>query len=83
MDKMDKKEEPKSYEEAITQAGSSFYRFPLSEVQGIPLMKWITQNWSAIEAFHPDPSDLLISTYPKAGKNNESSKQDPSLLVCM
>lgn len=64
---MDKNKEATSYEEAIKKAASSIYRFPLVEVQGIPLMNLIAQNWSAIQAFRPDPSDLLISTYPKAG----------------
>lgn len=65
---MDKKEGPTSYEEAINKAGSLLYRFPLADVQGVPLMNWIAQNWSSVQAFRPDPSDLLISTYPKAGK---------------
>ncbi|XP_027014899.1 sulfotransferase 1 family member D1-like isoform X2 [Tachysurus fulvidraco] len=64
---MDKKEESMSYEEAINKAGSGLYRFPLVDVQGIPLMTRIAQNWSSIWAFRPDPSDMLISTYPKAG----------------
>uniref|UniRef100_A0AAY3ZWR2 Sulfotransferase n=1 Tax=Denticeps clupeoides TaxID=299321 RepID=A0AAY3ZWR2_9TELE len=36
-------------------------------VQGVPLMEHIAHNWSSIWAFRPDPSDILISTYPKAG----------------
>ncbi|XP_062859327.1 sulfotransferase 1C1-like [Trichomycterus rosablanca] len=64
---MDKKEEPMSYSEAISKAASAIYRFPLIEVQGVPLMNWITNSWSLISAFQPDPSDLLIATYPKAG----------------
>ncbi|XP_026803620.3 sulfotransferase 1C1 [Pangasianodon hypophthalmus] len=67
MDKKDKKEELMSYEEAINKAASSICRFPLVEVRGVPLMNWIAQNWSSIWAFCPDPSDFLISTYPKAG----------------
>ncbi|XP_062859329.1 sulfotransferase 1B1-like isoform X2 [Trichomycterus rosablanca] len=30
-------------------------------------MNWIANSWSLISAFQPDPSDLLIATYPKAG----------------
>lgn len=72
--KMDKKEEVTSYEEAINQAAGLIYRFPLIEVQGVPLMNWIVQNWSAVQDFCPDPSDLLISTYPKAGNNRQVLK---------
>ncbi|KAF4084629.1 hypothetical protein AMELA_G00108400 [Ameiurus melas] len=64
---MDKQEEPLSYEDTINKAASAICRFPLVEVQGIPLMSWIAHNWSSVQAFRPDPSDLLISTYPKAG----------------
>ncbi|XP_076857080.1 sulfotransferase 1B1-like [Brachyhypopomus gauderio] len=56
-----------SYEEAITRAAGSIYRFTLSEVQGVPIMTPIAQNWRSIWAFCPDASDLLIATYPKAG----------------
>lgn len=71
---MNKKDEPLSYEEAINKAANAIYRFPLIKVQGVPLMNWIAQNWSSVWAFCPNPSDLLISTYPKAGKNTESSQ---------
>ncbi|KAF5892119.1 sulfotransferase 1C1-like [Clarias magur] len=64
---MDKKQEDTSYEEAISKTIGAFYRFPLVEVRGVPLMSLIAQNWSSIWAFCPDPSDLLIATYPKAG----------------
>ncbi|XP_060795355.1 sulfotransferase 1C2 isoform X3 [Neoarius graeffei] len=64
---MNKKDEPLSYEEAINKAANAIYRFPLIEVQGVPLMNWVAQNWSSVWAFCPNPSDLLISTYPKAG----------------
>lgn len=69
---MDKKDEPMNFNEAVNKAAGSIRRFPLVEVRGIPLRNWIAQNWSSIWAFRPDPSDLLISTYPKAGKNTES-----------
>ncbi|XP_026803667.3 sulfotransferase 1C1-like [Pangasianodon hypophthalmus] len=64
---MDKKKEPMSFNEAVYKAGSSICRFPLTEVRGVLLRNWIAQNWSSICAFCPDPSDLLMSTYPKAG----------------
>uniref|UniRef100_A0AAR2JEF1 Sulfotransferase n=1 Tax=Pygocentrus nattereri TaxID=42514 RepID=A0AAR2JEF1_PYGNA len=43
------------------------WRFPLIEMQGVPLRNYIVQKWSNISAFCPDPSDMLIATYPKAG----------------
>lgn len=60
-------EKPLSYEEAIRRAGDAIKRFPLIDVQGVPLMSTIAANWKSISEFSPDPSDLLISTYPKAG----------------
>lgn len=60
-------DEELSYKEAIEKAGSSMYRFPLVPIDGVPLMNLITQQWDSISSFNPDPSDLLIATYPKAG----------------
>lgn len=60
-------EENLSYKEAIEKAGSSITRFPLIHIRGVPLMCHIANNWDSIWAFCPDPSDLLIATYPKAG----------------
>lgn len=54
-----------SYKESIEKA--SITRFPLIPVRGIPLMCHIANNFDSIWAFRPDPSDLLIATYPKAG----------------
>ncbi|KAL0984493.1 hypothetical protein UPYG_G00142200 [Umbra pygmaea] len=56
-----------SYKDSITAAKDSLYRFPLIKVRGIPLMCHIADNWDSIWAFCPDPSDILIATYPKAG----------------
>lgn len=56
-----------SFQDAIMKAGASIYRFPLIPVDGIPLMNLIVEDWDSISAFRPDPSDLLIATYPKAG----------------
>ncbi|XP_056626809.1 sulfotransferase 1C2 [Triplophysa dalaica] len=60
-------EKPLSYEESIRRAGDALKRFPLIDVQGVPLMSTIAANWKAVSEFSPDPSDLLIATYPKAG----------------
>lgn len=70
--KMDKTEEPVSFNRAVKDAASSIRRFPLIEVRGVPLRNWIAQNWSSVLAFCPDTSDLLISTYPKAGNITDS-----------
>ncbi|CAN9509205.1 unnamed protein product [Ophioblennius macclurei] len=56
-----------SYGDSIEKAGPSLRRFPLIKVNGIPLMSLIAEEWDSIWAFNPDPSDLLITTYPKAG----------------
>ncbi|XP_010892614.1 sulfotransferase 1C2 isoform X2 [Esox lucius] len=56
-----------SYSEAIMAATDSLYRFPLIKIKGIPLMCHIADNWNSVWAFRPDPLDLLIATYPKAG----------------
>ncbi|CAB1312092.1 unnamed protein product, partial [Coregonus sp. 'balchen'] len=55
-----------SFSEAIMAAGDAIHRFPLIKIQGVPLMCHIAHNWDSIWAFRPDPSDLLIATYPKA-----------------
>lgn len=35
-------------------------------------MSHIAQNFDSIWAFRPDPSDLLIATYPKAGTDSST-----------
>ncbi|XP_071318127.1 sulfotransferase 1C2 [Trachinotus anak] len=60
-------EKQMSYSEAIQKASDSITRFPLIPVRGVPLMNYIAYNWDSIWDFRPDPSDLLIATYPKAG----------------
>ncbi|XP_017537849.2 sulfotransferase 1C2-like [Pygocentrus nattereri] len=60
-------EEFLSYKEVINRAAGIAWRFPLIEMQGVPLRNYIVQKWSNISAFCPDPSDMLIATYPKAG----------------
>lgn len=64
-----------SYDEAIRRASDALHRFPLIDVQGVPLMSTIADSWQSISEFCPDPSDLLISTYPKAGKNNNNNNK--------
>ncbi|KAK3528961.1 hypothetical protein QTP70_014151 [Hemibagrus guttatus] len=64
---MEKKGDTLSFNSAVNKAANSICRFPLVEVQGVPLRNWIAQNWNSIWAFCPHPSDLLISTYPKSG----------------
>ncbi|XP_051928054.1 sulfotransferase 1 family member D1-like [Hippocampus zosterae] len=60
-------DEELTYGDAIQKAGSSIFRFPLIPVKGIPLMNHIANNFDVVSAFCPDPSDILIATYPKAG----------------
>lgn len=64
-------EKDMTYSEAIHKASSSITRFPLIPVRGVPLMNYIANNWDNIWAFRPDPSDLLIATYPKAGTQKQ------------
>lgn len=64
---MSGEEEEVSYSKSIEEAGASLYRFPVIPVRGVPLMNHIANNWDSIWAFRPDPADLLIATYPKAG----------------
>ncbi|XP_054624766.1 sulfotransferase 1 family member D1-like [Dunckerocampus dactyliophorus] len=39
----------------------------LVPVKGVLLKEHVANNYKAVSAFCPDPSDLLIATYPKAG----------------
>lgn len=63
-----------TYSEAIEKASSSITRFPLIPVKGVPLMCHIANNWDNIWDFCPDPSDLLIATYPKAGSQTAAPR---------
>ena len=45
-------------------------RCALEEVQGIPLLERIAAHWDRVAAFQAFPQDLLIATYPKAGKTH-------------
>ncbi|XP_056153576.1 sulfotransferase 1 family member D1-like [Lampris incognitus] len=52
---------------ASIQCHQRICKFPLINVRGVPLMSYIANNFDSIWDFKPDPSDLLIATYPKAG----------------
>lgn len=69
---MSGKGEELSYREAIERAHESITRFPLIPVQGVPLMSLIANDWDNVWAFRPDPSDILIATYPKAGTDRRN-----------
>lgn len=43
-------------------------RLELADVQGVPLIKDTLEQWDTIWDFKARPDDLLICTYPKAGK---------------
>lgn len=64
-----------SYSDSIKKATSLITRFPLIPVRGVPLMSHIANNFDSVWAFRPDPSDLLIATYPKAGTDNSTHLQ--------
>ncbi|XP_061823790.1 sulfotransferase 1C2-like [Nerophis lumbriciformis] len=43
------------------------HRCRLVTVKGVPLVEPVADNYGAVSSFSPDPSDLLIASYPKAG----------------
>lgn len=45
-----------------------FTRPPLVYVKGIPLIKYFAEALEPLQNFTPWSDDLLISTYPKSGK---------------
>ncbi|XP_061098946.1 sulfotransferase 1C2-like [Conger conger] len=55
------------YSQTVEKAGNLLFRFPLKKVRGVPLREPIAQNIESVWAFCPDPTDILIATYPKAG----------------
>lgn len=65
-------EEELSYSDSIKKASALITRFPLIPVRGVPLMSHVAKNFDSVWAFRPDPSDLLIATYPKAGTHNST-----------
>ncbi|KAI7796962.1 sulfotransferase 1 family member D1-like [Triplophysa rosa] len=58
---------PASNKEAFKKSEKTVHRLSLIDVQGVPLKSQIVNNLDSILQFCPDPSDLLIATYPKAG----------------
>ncbi len=40
----------------------------LSQIQGVPLLERVVKYWARVEKFQASNEDLLISTYPKAGR---------------
>lgn len=64
-----------SYSDSIKKATTLITRFPLIPVRGVPLMSHIANNFDSVWAFRPDPSDLLIATYPKAGTDYSTHLQ--------
>lgn len=47
----------------------------LSHIQGIPLLERVVKYWPRVEKFQASEEDLLIATYPKAGRVQNDSKQ--------
>lgn len=43
-------------------------RSKLVEFEGIPMLNEMVENWNLISGFQARPDDLLLCTYPKAGK---------------
>lgn len=43
-------------------------REAMSQVQGIPLPERVVKYWARVEHFQASKEDLLIATYPKAGR---------------
>lgn len=54
--------------ETTGQAENGSQRSALINVCGVPMAQHIAKNLNATLAFRPDPSDLLISSYPKSGE---------------
>lgn len=43
-------------------------REALFQIQGIPLPERVVKYWARVEQFQASKEDLLIATYPKAGR---------------
>jgi len=58
-------------------------RDAISQVQGIPFPERVVKHWARVEHFQASKEDLLIATYPKAGrvqkKKRTSRKQGKSV----
>ncbi len=46
----------------------SITRGELFDFHGVPMIHYFTDNWENIQNFKARPDDILIATYPKAGK---------------
>lgn len=40
----------------------------LCQIQGVPLLERVVKYWARVEKFQASNEDLLIATYPKAGR---------------
>lgn len=49
---------------------ASIKQLQLVEIEGVPLLETIVEQWDAIWGFKARSDDLLICTYPKAGKHD-------------
>ncbi len=46
----------------------SVARPELFDFHGVAMTPYFTNNWENVENFKAKPDDILIATYPKAGK---------------
>lgn len=43
-------------------------RSTLFDFHGVSMTKYFTDNWDNVQNFKARPDDILIATYPKAGR---------------
>jgi len=41
----------------------------LFDFEGVSMIHYFTDNWENVKNFQARPDDILIATYPKAGKD--------------
>lgn len=46
----------------------------LFEFEDISMTHYFTDNWEKVQNFQARPDDILVATYPKAGKRDSLSK---------
>ncbi|XP_048105502.1 sulfotransferase 1A1-like [Alosa alosa] len=60
-------------------------RLPLIKVRtharGVPIVEHFAKNLTSVSTFRPDPSDLLICTYPKSDYTKQMEAVDISYSV--